>query len=191
MSGLPRDAAHPDPEENLSLTRWVCSCGQRLKARSRTGGRKLRCPKCSSEVSVPFAEEHDTFLEENFMLDDRSGIVQRVSEAPRDDPQPAANEQPPVSEPLVKNLLSAWPLEADKVRTSEPAPVRNSDEDVTRINPRGPVFLAETGRTPPKSEPAGADEPPAAPAQPARVRGPAARPAKPTAKTPLPPVAAR
>ena len=106
----------PTPEENLSLTRWVCSCGQRLKARSRTGGRKLRCPKCSSEVSVPFAKEHDAFLEENFMLDDRSGIVQRVSEAPRDDPQPAANEQPPVSEPLVKNLLSAWPREADQVR---------------------------------------------------------------------------
>ena len=62
---------------------------------------------------------------------------------------------------------------------------------MTRINPRGPVFLAETGRTPPKSEPAGADEPPAAPAQPARVPRPAARPAKPAAKTPLPPVAAQ
>jgi hypothetical protein len=179
----------PTPEENLSLTRWVCSCGQRLKARSRTAGRKLRCPNCSAEVSVPFAKEHTAFVEENFMLDDRSGIVQRVSETPHDDPQPAENARPPAAEPLVTNLLSAWPPEADQMQAPEPAPVRDSDEDVTRLNPRGPIFLAETGRTPAKSGAAGADEPAAARAQPAPVRKQSVRPAKPAAKTPQPAVA--
>ncbi len=123
------------------------------------------------------------------MLDDRSGIVQRVPETPPEDLQPAGNEQPPAAGPLVKNLLSAWPSEADQMEATEPAPVQDSDEDVTRINPRGPIFLAERGRTPAKSDTAGADEPAAALAQPERVRQQSVRPAKPAAKRPPPAVA--
>jgi uncharacterized C2H2 Zn-finger protein len=92
----------PTSEENLSLTRWICSCGQHLKARPRTGGRKLRCPKCSAEVSVPFSNGHSKFIEENFMLDHKSGVVQQVPKTPREDSQPAEKAGPPVAEPPVK-----------------------------------------------------------------------------------------
>jgi len=76
----------PSPEENLSLTRWICPCGQRLKARPSIGGRKVSCPKCASEVLIPFSVEHATFLEENFVMDDKSRIVQRVPQLSREDP---------------------------------------------------------------------------------------------------------
>jgi len=76
----------PTPEENLSLIRWTCPCGQRLKARSCIGGRKVRCPKCGYEVLIPLSVEHAAFVEENFMLDDKSGVVQRVQELPREAP---------------------------------------------------------------------------------------------------------
>jgi DNA-directed RNA polymerase subunit M/transcription elongation factor TFIIS len=92
----------PTREENLSLTRWICPCGQRLKARPRTGGRKLRCPKCSSEVSVPFSSGHSTFVEENFMLDDKSGIVQRVQDPAPGDSRAEDKAKPPAAEPPAK-----------------------------------------------------------------------------------------
>jgi phage FluMu protein Com len=68
----------PTSEEDLTLLRWICRCGQRFKARPCIAGRKVRCPKCASEVMIPSSVEHATFLEENFVLDDKSGIVQRV-----------------------------------------------------------------------------------------------------------------
>jgi hypothetical protein len=150
---------------------------------------------------VPFAKEHTAFVEEYFMLDDRSGVVQRVSETPQVDLPPAENTPPPPAEPLVKNLLSAWPPEADQMQvpvalepdpsSPESAPVHDADDDVTRISPRGPTFLGEMGRTPAKSETGGAGEPPKkSPAQPDRVREQAVRPAKPAAKTPQPAAAA-
>jgi len=80
----------PTSEENLFLVRWICRCGQRLKARSCIAGRKVHCPKCASEVLIPFSVEHATFVEENFMLDDKSGIVQRVQE-----PSPAKKKRSP------------------------------------------------------------------------------------------------
>ncbi len=76
----------PTPEEDLTLIRWLCRCGQRLKARPSIGGRKVSCPKCASEVLIPFSVEHATFLEENFVLDDKSRIVRRVQERSREDP---------------------------------------------------------------------------------------------------------
>jgi hypothetical protein len=187
----------PTSEENLTLTRWVCSCGQRLKARSRTGGRKVRCPKCSSEVSVPFSEEHTAFVKENFMLNGESGIVQPVSDASDGDPQPPDDTGPPVVEPPVTNLLSAWPTEWDEKQTPaalkpgsrppEPAHVLDDDEDVTRINPRGPTFLGEMAHTPAKGQTGDAYEvimkPPA---KPDRVRRQLVRPAEPAAETPQP-----
>jgi hypothetical protein len=192
----------PTAEENLALTRWVCSCGQRLKARSRTGGRKVRCPKCSSEVSVPFSEEHTAFVEENFILDDESGIVQRVSDPPRGDLQPAKKAGPPVAKPPVNNLLSAWPSEWDEKQTPaalkpgsrppEPAPVLDDDDDMTRINPRGPTFLGEMSHRPAKRETGAAYEVPTEPpAKPDRVRQQPVRPAEPAAETPQPPVPAQ
>jgi hypothetical protein len=182
----------PTPEENLSLTRWICSCGQRLKARPRTGGRKLRCPKCSSEVSVPFSNGHSTFVEENFMLDEESGIVQRVPEMPRKAPQPADKAGPPVAEPPVKNLLLASAQERGGEQAHaalkptppppEPALVLDGDDDVTRINPRGPTFLGEMGRMPPKGEAGDAYKVAAAPPSKSdRVRQQSVRPAKPAA----------
>ena len=192
----------PTPEEDLSLTRWVCSCGQRLKARSRTGGRKLRCPKCSSEVSVPFPDGHSTFVEENFMLDDESGIVQRVPEMPRGDPQPAEKAGPPVAEPPVKNLLSASAPErggkqapaASKAGppTPEPEPVLDGDDDVTRINPRSSPFLGEMGRMPAKRGTGDVYEVATGPpAPPDRVRPRPVQPAKPAPKSPQPAMAAQ
>lgn len=74
----------PTPQENLVLTRWTCPCGQRLKARACVGGRKVRCPKCSSEVLIPFSSEHSKFVEENFVMDDKSGVVQRVEALSRE-----------------------------------------------------------------------------------------------------------
>ena len=115
----------PTPEENLSLIRWICSCGQRLKARSRTGGRKLRCPKCSSEVSVPFPNGHATFVEENFMLDEESGIVHRVSETPRGDLRPAEKAGPPVAEPPGKNPRSAKGETGDAYEVSPEPPEKD------------------------------------------------------------------
>jgi len=79
----------PTREENLLLTRWTCPCGQRLKARSCIAGREVRCPKCSAEVLIPFSSEHSKAVEEDFMRDDKTGIVQRVRELPRGDPQAA------------------------------------------------------------------------------------------------------
>jgi hypothetical protein len=190
----------PSTEENLSLTRWICSCGQRLKARSRTGGRRLRCPKCSSEVSVPLSDERSTFVEENFMLDDESGIVQRVSETARADPEPAHKDRPPVAEPPVKNLLLASaqarsgaqaPAAPKPTPPPEPALVLDGDDDVTRINPRGHTFLGEMGRVPPKGGAGDAYEVEAAPpAKPDRIRRQPVRPAKPAAKTTQPAPAA-
>ena len=75
----------PTPEEDLTLIRWICRCGQRLKARPCIGGQKVSCPKCSNEILIPFSAEHATFIEENFMLDDKSGIVQRVPDLSRGD----------------------------------------------------------------------------------------------------------
>ena len=76
----------PSLRENLVLTRWTCPCGQRLKARSCIAGKKVRCPKCSHEVLIPFSSEHSKFVEENFVMDDKSRIVQRVEAPAQEEP---------------------------------------------------------------------------------------------------------
>ena len=76
----------PTYREDLLLTRWTCPCGQRLKARACMAGRKVHCPKCSSEVLIPFPGEHSKFVEETFIMDDRSGVVRRAEELTREDP---------------------------------------------------------------------------------------------------------
>jgi len=190
----------PTREEDLSLIRWTCSCGQRLKARPRTVGQKLRCPKCSSEVSVPFANGHSAFVEEDYMLDDESGIVQRVPERRRGDLQPVEEAGPPVAEPPVKNLLSTSALERGGMQPPAaskadpppgPALVPDGDDDVTTIHPRGPTFLGEMERTPAKRDTGDAFEAVTRPpAQSDRVRRQPIRPAKPAASAPQPAVAA-
>lgn len=33
--------------------RFQCACGQKLSAKDESAGRKVRCPRCRSVVSVP------------------------------------------------------------------------------------------------------------------------------------------
>jgi phage FluMu protein Com len=101
----------PTREEDLSLTRWSCSCGQRLKARSRTAGRKVRCPKCSSKVLVPFSNAPPAPVQESFTLDDASGIVYRVPEAGE------AGRMPPKSK-----IGDAYEVEAEPAVEPDHAP---------------------------------------------------------------------
>lgn len=70
----------PTQEEDLSLTRFFCECGQRLKARTRTAGRYARCPRCERRVKVPQLDRQSV-LEEKFLLDDNTGVVQLVRDA--------------------------------------------------------------------------------------------------------------
>lgn len=72
----------PSAQEDFSLTRWFCKCGLRLKARARTGGQKLRCPRCSAEVIVPLAHRDPSFVDENFLFDEASGIMQQATGKP-------------------------------------------------------------------------------------------------------------
>lgn len=70
----------PSADEDQTLIRWFCSCGQRLKARPKAAGRQTECPQCGAHIKVPFVPAHDSFIEEKFLLDDESGIVQLAPE---------------------------------------------------------------------------------------------------------------
>jgi len=72
----------PNSKEDPALTRWFCKCGLRLKARARIGGRKLRCPRCAAQVIVPFPDSKPPYLEEDFILDESSGVVLKADETP-------------------------------------------------------------------------------------------------------------
>lgn len=179
----------PSPEENLVLARWYCSCGLRLKARPRAGGRKLRCPRCSAEVAVPFLNGHAAFIEERFLLDDASGIVQKVAEEPRQSPGSSSQVSPPPEEPSVKETLAtSSQLPAAAQPPAGPASFLEEDEDDTTIRPRDARFLGESRRAAAKPAGAGAYEvEPQAAAAPAARRRPG-EPLPPAAGTPQPPV---
>ena len=68
----------PDESEDLELLRWFCSCGQRLKARTKSSGRTVRCPKCGAETTVPKIEAADV----RFVLDSPDGVVRIESSEP-------------------------------------------------------------------------------------------------------------
>jgi DNA-directed RNA polymerase subunit M/transcription elongation factor TFIIS len=138
----------PTAEEDLTLIRWFCTCGQRLKARTRTGGRKVRCPKCSSEVSVPFSSEHSSFVEEHFALDEESGIVQRVAEMPHGNLQPAEKPALPAAKPAAKKPPSASAPEGAEKQAPAPAIIPDSDDSETRIHPKGETFHGTLDRAP-------------------------------------------
>ena len=111
---------------------------------------------------MPFSTGHSAFVEENFILEEESGVSQRVPETPRGHLQPPEKAGPPVAEPPVKNLLSASAPERggkqapaaseSGARTPEAALVPDGDDAVTRINPRGRTFLGEMVHTPAKGE---------------------------------------
>ena len=70
----------PSAKENQALARWFCKCGLRLKARTRTAGRKIRCPRCSAVVTVPFTDSHPSYVEDYFVMDEAAGVVQKAPE---------------------------------------------------------------------------------------------------------------
>lgn len=66
----------PTEDEDRELMRWYCTCGQRLKARARSAGLTVACPRCKVETTVPLIDKHEAFIEDKFALDESSGIVQ-------------------------------------------------------------------------------------------------------------------
>jgi ribosomal protein S27AE len=131
----------PTAQEDFSLTRWYCKCGLRLKARARTGGHKLRCPRCSAEVIVPLGRKDPAFVEENFLFDEGSGIMQQVTGKPLTlDPEALGADRPPA-----KKDSSVYEL--------EPA---TGAERTAALRPPAPLQKpgAKEGKAPPPREPA-------------------------------------
>lgn len=122
----------PTREEDLGLIRWFCDCGQRLKARRRSAGRKVRCPRCGNQSAVPELDEAESLLSEEFLLDDKSGVVQL---APQETTEQLASAQPAVPEPI----------EADIGPEESPLELVSLDEPVAaeRVPSAGPSAPAE------------------------------------------------
>ena len=59
----------PTGDEDGSLTRWRCTCGQRLKARATSAGRSIICPRCRTTTTVPLPPNEEKFIEEKFRID--------------------------------------------------------------------------------------------------------------------------
>ncbi len=117
----------PTGDEDLGLMRWFCSCGLRLKARSRAAGQKIRCPRCAAEVAVPLLDEHESFVEEQFVVEAEPETAAPVQVEPVEEPsleeapvhEAAEEVEPPVEEAAEgEDELELLPLSGEE--TEEP-----------------------------------------------------------------------
>lgn len=103
----------PTRQEDLSLTRWFCKCGLRLKARPKSAGREVRCPRCWANVQVPVMDDHATVVNEKFLLDGETGLVELAPDAAT---EPAiAPAAPHSGSRIFDENLELEPLHADEV----------------------------------------------------------------------------
>ncbi len=147
----------PTEKEDSELTRWNCDCGQRLKARLRSSGRTVTCPRCKQPTTVPFPPAIETFVEEKFALDEESGIVHleppgnlETSDMAERRKQFAHKAGEPVEVDSESDITQADPPPARPVR-DVPKPKRFDPESAdTILDDAGPqdVYFDEDGNGP-------------------------------------------
>jgi len=133
----------PTEQEDRELTRWNCSCGQHLKARARTAGQAVICPRCKAEIAVPLPEEYESFIEEKFTEDVAGGVLQLAPPGSVEEPSLSA-ERAEVGE---TELTRAPTEEESDVTTLDPCP---ADRD---------TGSAPAGRLPDTASPAAGSGP--------------------------------
>jgi len=92
----------PGADEDRTLIRWHCDCGQRLKARPRMAGQPFTCPNCKAQSVVPVPKVVDEFIGEKFAANSESGSVGLPP--PGESPEASSDVSPdsptgPIAEP--------------------------------------------------------------------------------------------
>jgi len=125
----------PSREEDRELIRWFCRCGQRLKARIRSAGRKIKCPNCGGNITVPFVTDNDSFLEEQFLRHDQSGVVQLTPSAQDEEPSLQRDRKAAAHSPAETPVAAELAPQAEPLSVEPPAEEPTDDDEILELAP--------------------------------------------------------
>ena len=102
----------------------TCSNGHKLKAKDELAGKKLKCPKCSVQVTVPFPEPATPDGES--LLSDLEKLEQSAAHDPLAMDPLGNSAMDPLGGLPVDDWMAGVPLAANPV--AHPAPARSTSE---------------------------------------------------------------